>query len=274
MTEKYKISDVEHYVSEMKKPLADKLWFLEHVWVESMLDIGTADATIPIHLSDLFKHDFKCYAYEPDYNLYWMGNVAANATNNNGKYEGRVFIYNKFREYLNVVKSKKQIDLINLSSVLHEVYNGYSGGVIDLFRIIKESDARYISIRDMKLKHLNFSDSLYMEIPEKYKEKWQEWQECHDGAHDGGHDCCYDDKLIQFLLKYRYDVNWEAEVREDYFATDWDEIDKILRILGYKKVMEKNYTPDFIKNDVQKTFDFSFDNHEITTHTNILYRFD
>ena len=67
---KYRLNDAEHYTNEMAKALDEKLWFLKHVWIESMMDIGTADGTIPLHLSNMFEHNFRCYAYEPDYNLW------------------------------------------------------------------------------------------------------------------------------------------------------------------------------------------------------------
>jgi hypothetical protein len=79
---------------------------------------------------------------------------------------------------------------------------------------------------------------------------------------------------MEFFLKYRYDVNWDHEVKEDYFATDWEEIDMILRVLGYEKIFQEDYVPDFIEQDVKKTFNFSLTEEDYSTHTNMLYRFD
>lgn len=271
MIGKYKIQDTEHYTKEMSKALSEKLWFLDHVWVESMLDIGCADGTIPLHLSTLFKdHDFKCYAYEPNYNLYWMAKIKANRLSHQIQHRGRVMFYERYREYLDVIKSLKQVDLVLLSSVLHEIYNKYSDDRVNFYRIIKESDARYIAIRDMRpITPLAAYNDIDVDIPSDLQEKWIEWGK---SKVNGGNVDGY--TYLQFFLKYRYDVNWSYEVEEDYFATKWEELDQIFRILGYNKVYEKNYVPDFIEQDVFKTFNFSLRQEKYTTHTNILYRFD
>ena len=267
---KYRLKDAEHYTTEMAKPIEDKLWFLDHVYVESMIDIGTADAYIPIYLSTMFDHKFKCYAYEPNYNLHWRGFIAANSENQPKSHKKRVMLYNDYREFLNIVKSKKQLNLVLLSSVLHEVYNAISDEKARFFRLIKESGARYIAIRDMKPNvPIGAFMDLRVDIPPYLLDKWEEY--INSPYHHGDINSY---SYSQFLLKHRYNVNWEHELKEDYFATNWDQIDMILNVLGYKKEYEKHYTPDFIQQDIEKTFNFNLQEEGYSTHAKILYRFN
>lgn len=267
---KYRLNDAEHYTNEMAKALDEKLWFLKHVWIESMMDIGTADGTIPLHLSNMFEHNFRCYAYEPDYNLCWRAKIYASSISQPKSHRERVLFYDNYDKYLNVIKSKGQIDMILLSSVLHEIYNATKAKRRKVFRLLKESNSRYIAIRDMKSGYPDFSFIEPMgKIPNELWEKWEDHISVHEARRA-------DSKNVhmEFFLKYRYDVNWDYEVKEDYFATDWEEIDMILRVLGYEKIFQEDYVPDFIEQNVEKTFNFSLTEEGYSTHTKMLYRFD
>lgn len=258
---KYNIKNTKHYVGELAKALQDKLWFLEHVWVERMVDIGTADATIPVHMAKTFTHPFKAWSYEPNYNLFWeaVRNINKNATR-------RVTVDYKYADFVKNIKGEN-VDLCLLSSVLHEVYDkGTYNAINDFYNLIRIANANYVAVRDMRVVGGDMATPRHIgEAIQKHapKDKLKDF-------HAAGNHTSKAIDAIEFLLKYRYDVNWEHEVKEKYLSVNWEQFDNVMHLYGYAPMCTRFFTPPFILNDWEKNFGLSPESMP-KTHCEMIY---
>ena len=112
-----------------------------------------------------------------------------------------------------------------------------------------KSKAKYIVVRDMFLPKKLFLEKADYEDIEKIKQKTYSIYESfmwHNGKIKTKRD------LYHFLLKYRYQENWNREVKENYFPLCVEdflaEIDKKFELV-YFKTMQVPFIVDTVKRD-------------------------
>lgn len=268
--EKYQIPDIDFYQKEMVKPMAEKLFFQDMINFDSIVDIGCADGIL---LQELSKSKPQLLGFGFDANP----EMVKDANTNFAKVDG-LKVFQKKEALLNAIADLK-IGVVNLSSVLHEIYNGEEDDVIDVLNLIKQINAEHIVIRDM---YCGIENKL---IDQDIEEPWANfykaiYQTCEKNEylynklssylfHRGAINSRY--KLLDFALKYRYDVNWEHEVEEDYLAVKWDEIFTLFKVLGYEISYKRKYSPTFIRQTLAK--DFGLDETIVpNTHLQMIWK--
>lgn len=249
------INSLDIYTDEMRKSMQDKLFFMDFLCdVDNLVDFGCADGTLLDFVHNMNNH----------INLYGIDMNMEMIERARKKVPTAEFICGT-HPYIDVTFDYSK-SALNLSSVLHELYSYSSESEIENFwKYIKYSGFKYIFIRDM-ISNLKDEKASRYDIKcvarnHKYKDKLA------DFINTWG-DITIQKNLVHFLLKYRYDINWNREVKENYIPLS--SID-IRRLIGYDydTVYINEYTLPFIKEQVRKDFNINLND---TTHIKMILR--
>lgn len=255
------ISNIQSYIDAMSLSIKDKLFFINKLNFDVIVDFGCADGTFLKNISELEKN-IKLIGYDLDTSM--INKAKSNLTNK------KALLTSNWNEVINDLLKYKN-PLLNLSSVIHEVYSYSNPSIISDFwnKQVFNNDFKWITIRDMipsteinKNEISNFKDdakkvrsksnSYYLKSFEK---KW--------GSINSNYKT-----LMHYLLKYRYIDNWEREVGENYLPVSLETVKSKIPN-DYEIVYEKDFILPFIQNQVRKDF-----NVEIThsTHTKMIIK--
>jgi len=215
------INDLDKYLSLMRNGMNDKLFFTDKLFLEwnTFLDFGCADGFLTKKIKSIFPNK-EIYGYDEDtlLNTKWSESFT------------NVHFTNDLESL------PERIDVIFLSSVLHEVYSYKSLDEINEFwQKIFSLSPKYIIIRDMAydeelflLKEKNIYDKLQMNIFGKTYRYLQDKNKIvqlknHQEIFGKGYK-----SLVHFLLKIMYvdSINFDNELKEDFFACSLQEIRK------------------------------------------------
>ncbi|MBR6102083.1 MAG: methyltransferase domain-containing protein [Ruminococcus sp.] len=204
-----RIADLEMYLTRMQRSVLDKMFFIDKVFepFENIVDFGCANGELIKALRSM------CSEYR--YIGYDISEEMIEAAKQNVPEAS-------FYTDWNAIDIPFEKSLINVSSVIHEVWSYCSREDIEEFRErLFGSGFKYIAIRDMM-----FSDaqdrpadpaqleavkrSGYSELLESFESIWGR--------------VTTQKQLVHFLLKYKYTNNWEREVRENYFPVSVEEM--------------------------------------------------
>lgn len=236
------ISNTKQYLRRMQKSLLDKMFFIDKVFepFSNIIDFGCANGELIKTLRSLFP-DHRYIGYDTNEEM-----IAAAKTNVSGV---------KFISNWNDADVDFSDTLLNLSSVIHEVYSYSTKEDIELFwQRVFGSGFKYIAIRDMAVsnkeswaadgRQLNAvkNNISYLCQLVDYEAIWGEIHSERD--------------LVHFLLKYRYDDNWDREVRENYLPLSYEELLGIIPE-DYEVLYSSHYTLPYLQWQVKK--DFSID---------------
>lgn len=238
-----KIADLTKYTNDMKKSLADKLFFLDHLDLETadfFVDFGCADGALIDALGDI--------------NVRKVG-----VDNNSDMYDIC------FAQGLDVHRSLDNVHLyeqpdhavLNMSSVLHEVYSYLDKEQVENFWYnVFIGDYEYIVIRDMMVSNNTYrpADYFKFDLDNQYMKSFLDrWVP----------DTLTQKDLLHYLLKYKYTDNWDRELNEDYLGLTLEELKAIIPN-NYEIMYEEAYVLPYLKEQVMKDFGY-----EITDPTHI-----
>lgn len=226
------IKNQDKYVTEMRKSMLDKVFFFDKIFepIENIVDFGCADGSLIEFCKGLFP-DYNYIGYDINEDMIKRAKKHVYPwTSNHG-----IVNFTSDWDSIDVDKSKS---LLNLSSVIHEVYTYQDeAGIEEFWNRVLNSGFKYISIRDMALwdcfdsgepyitnllNNYKGKDVKYLEKLDEFKELW---------GVDGN---LSDYEAIHFLLKAQYSFydNWDREIKENYLP---------ITVLGiYSRVLE-NY---------------------------------
>lgn len=219
-----KFIDIEKYNNEMTKSMKDKLFFIDKLSPSDQyifVDFGCADGS-------MIKELVKIYGRIGTYIGYDCSDTMISYAKT---------IFNKEDNLINVVFTTNWDEVLKnigywrspgtkvvliLSSVIHEVYSYGNQSDIDSFWnkvwcSYKPRDKYgfdYVVVRDMMISKSAIRDTTIdvssirnnlsiKPLLDDFENKW-------GGIHQNKN-------LLHFLLKYRYTINWEREVSENYF---------------------------------------------------------
>lgn len=254
------IADMEVYTTGMQKGMEDKLWFLEKMPkdIKLIYDFGCADGALLQEVNHL-KPNINLFGYDPSREMVKMAN--------HRHLGDRVDFWSVPAAY---VPPKT---LLNCSSVFHEVHSyGTPKSIAEDYKNIFEVGAEYIAIRDMFYCE---EDSFTLEDVMKIYEK-SDWHLTDFIAHWGALVKSREDtpmnlnqkEILHYLLKYRYTVNWEREVKENYLPFTLKAF--LAKIPdNYEIVYLESYTLPFLKEQIKKDFDIDL---KAKTHAKILLK--
>lgn len=205
-------ADQKLYNKQMTRTLGDKLFFTEYLPSDKyvFVDFGCADGTIIKELKKIYNGScFIGYDCSPS-----MINIAKS----NAEEDERTMFttdFCKIEQLLNVENNMKHV--LILSSVIHEIYSyAESKADIDFFwEILFSNMFDYICVRDMMfdksmVRPSNPADVLKLRNNPNIVKQVEDFESVSGPVTDNKN-------LIHFLLKYRYVVNWNREVHENYF---------------------------------------------------------
>ena len=250
-----KINNYSVYTNGMSKSYQDKLFFLDKIKsdITGILDFGCADGTLIRYISNN-TNDIKLVGYDIDEEMIELAKSRSS----------HMFSTN-FTECLNCVNPENA--LLNLSSVLHEVYSYSVANDIDLFwENVFNSNFSYIAIRDLcASESINRPSNIndYAKVLQKTdSEQLADYESIWGSVRDNRN-------LVHYLLKYRYVENWSREVRENYFPLSLERLLSKIPTEKYEIVYFENYILPFTANKVKE--DFDIDLHD-NTHVKLLLK--
>jgi len=252
------IADFDEYVEGMKLSMEDKLFFVNRLDFDVIVDFGCANG-IFLSLVQNMKPNVKLIGYDLDDTMLLkaesiLGEEAL-LTSNWNQVVGEL--------------SKYKRPLLNLSSVIHEVYSYSHSSVIKKFweQQVFGGNFKWITIRDMipsveihKDERKSFEDDVkrvkdladpyYLE---SFEERWEPIENNYR-------------TFVHFLLKYRYIDNWQRELNENYLPVSLETVKKKIPS-SYKIISEEDFVVPFIKEKVMEDFGILIKH---STHTKMI----
>lgn len=249
-----KIANLEKYNNDMAKSLGDKIFFLGYIKeedIKAIVDFGCADGTL----------------------LKAMPETWAKIGVDNNPEMRSICLKNDIVTVENLDGINPKVpSLLNMSSVIHEVYSYLSDKEIAHFwdRVFA-AGFEYISIRDMMLSEntVRPADAIAADIfytngkfnNEYANSFFEEW---------GINPYLEIDQadLLHYLLKYKYTDNWARENAECYIPISIEQL-KALIPDTYEIVYEEEYVLPFLKEQVKKDFGYEIKDN---THIKLLLK--
>ena len=232
------IKNIDVYNAGMRKSMLDKIWWLDKIGddVDTVLDYGCADGA-RLSMVHEMNHDMGLIGYDFNKDMIELA-------------KGNLPIGYFFDNYAaaNTFTPESRTILI-ASSVFHEIEN-YSHNVTSEYERIFNNGYKYIAIRDMFVseKSCGIADQpTVAKVRQQYDlSKIREFEE-HIGSLD------FNENLLQFFLTYRYNENWDREVRENYFPHTIEEF--LSKIPDHYEVVHfEHYILPFVRTQVWKDF--------------------
>lgn len=250
------ISNIDIYVSGMQKSLEDKLFFIDKVYgIDKVIDFGCADGSL---LREMYKinPNLNYIGYDNNIAMILQSRIATNCEK-----------FKNIRFTDKYAFSNTKNALLNLSSVVHEVYSYSQPDYINTFwNQVFYQDFKYIAIRDFCI-----SKSINRQVDiNDYTKLIQSADNGQINDYESIWGSLRDNRnLVHFLMKYRYIENWDREVRENYFPITLETLLSMIPTYKYEIVYFEDYILPFTKNKVKE--DFDIDLHD-NTHVKILLK--
>jgi hypothetical protein len=240
------IQNYDIYTTRMQKSMYDKMFFVDKIFdegIDTFIDFGCADAELMCHLR-VFMPKVRFIGYDIDENMLAKAREKAP--------------WAEFYSNWDDIEVDPKKTVVNLSSVLHEIYHYGSHQDIELFwERLRKPGFAYITIRDMFAGKPMCYDTEWRKkiLAGGYGEQLRDFENYWGPIHTSN-------DLIHFLLKYRYKENWEREVRENYIPITPESL--MRRLHEYTAIYSQFSSLPYIVNQVQK--DFNINIADIPTH--------
>lgn len=265
-TMEQRIKDIQAYVNGLDGALVEKSWFLDFLpeRVTTVIDFGCADGALMQHCKDrnaplgmmLHRGEPLRKACRKSGELKYIG-VERDA-------EFRARCRDRGFECYQALDDVPLPDTKNaclvFSSVLHEVAS--YGSLEALWDRLGAGYGRvwpsYIAIRDMAPGGYDgFSHDAYCELSGVMHRSGRGWMlddyERRWGRIETG------ESALHFLLKYRYEANWDREVGENYFAADPATLHRLYRKSGYRATWSERSALHYLQQRWAEDFGFTAD---------------
>lgn len=252
------ISNLQSYIDGMGKTMQDKLFFSDMLNFDVIVDFGCADGTFLEHILKT-NPGVRVIGYDLDETM------LSQARSRLGR---RALLTSNWDE---VVAEAFQFEnpLLNLSSVIHEVYSYSHPKVVSEFwsSQVFGGDFKWITIRDMipsvelgREEISQFKDDVRkvkMKTDRDYLKSFEDrWGTISDNYRT----------FMHYLLKYRYTDNWDREVNEDYLPVSLETVKSKIPN-SYKIVYEQDFLLPFLKQQVKQDFNVDLTH---STHTKMI----
>jgi hypothetical protein len=251
------IADYDQYIKSMNKSLGSKMWFLDIISPDCIVDFGCADGS-------LLK---KVHEKNPEISL--MGYDIDSGMEKRFKDNNPDIPFTS--NWSEAVKFSRDYSnsCVLLSSVIHEVYS-YSQtaghGVHKFWKQLFGSGFKYIVIRDTIpdkidiVKPADFSDDV-AKVKAKVDPKYLDDFEKKHGPIDSSYRL-----FVRFILTYRYRDNWDRESLENYLPLSYS---TLLRKIpsNYRIIDGANYKFAPIAASFKSDYDIEL---KVNTHLNLI----
>jgi SAM-dependent methyltransferase len=255
MIEEKQINNYSQYNESMKKSLLDKIFFMDKIDSNVIVDYGCADGTLIHFLSTLFP-EYTYVGFDIDSDMVALATKKCSGMDN-------VSFTNNWRDVEIAVRGEKSAVL--LSSVIHEVYAYGTRSDVDTMwkRVFSIFD--YVAIRDMipsitidKMSDINDVRNVMIKSDKGHLREFEQvWGSIEQNKN-----------LSHFLLKYRYGDNWAREVRENYFPISREELMSSIP-LEFDIEFHEHFILPYHKNVVKKDFNIALKDN---THLKLILK--
>jgi hypothetical protein len=237
------INNYHYYRHEMSKGMEEKLFFLEHVSFNTLLDYGCADGSLIQTISENFG-TVPCFGFDFDEKMIQFA-LSKNIPN--------TYFSNNLNELTQLIQSQGvENNLVLCSSLIHEVYSyGNEQSIKDFWNYLFSGFFKYIVIRDMSLSKSVLKQKTTLDDlkkirlnanPKHYDEFVEQWGSLNERLN-----------FIHYLMKYRYIDNWSREVLENYFPLTMEDYIHLIPS-AYKIIFKEHQSLPFIKHQIEKDF--------------------
>lgn len=273
-----KFKNIESYNTNMAKGMEDKLFFLDYLkQVDGnyvFVDFGCADGTLIDVLYHLRPHD-KYIGYDISEQMIDLAKTKRIESPRDMMF---TFEWNEVEDKLKAYTEQDCYKtVLILSSVIHEVYS-YANNSKDIFGFwdkVLNTGFDYICVRDMMIP----KDATKTKSPGKWinniqiefqkfmtNERYKEFEEIW-GPLD--FKTTTKQEALHFFLKYRWQINWDREVHENYFPIT---IEDFLQMFKEKYNLDyfERFCVPFIKYQISKDFFITLDDKD-STHIKAIF---
>ena len=240
----HEITDISGYLEHMSAGLSDKLYFLNKVDLDVLIDFGCADGILLNYISQVNKK-IKLVGYDLDDK---MVNIAK------GKFS-HIQFESDWGTIEEILEENKNLTIgILLSSVIHEVYSYSKASTISYFwkQQVFNPNIDYVIIRDMMSS--NTYPSVNPEDTEKIRQKANPKQLKQYEDEWGSIDTDYR-TFLHWLLKYRYLINWGRELYENYLPITIEHLKSKWIPSSWSVIFEDYFTFPYLKGIIKQDFD-------------------
>ena len=252
------VKNFDSYNKNMAKSIVDKMFFWDKVDAQFFVDFGCADGTLIKMLQGL-DPDMKFMGYDICNDMLEIARQNCTETDFTSSWD----------VVKTVVDVKKQEGLktcLILSSVIHEVIHYSSEAEIDAFwHNIYNSGFDFICVRDIiPSRTIDRPADLndYINIIKKGdKNKISEFESVWGSVENNKN-------LIHYLLKYRWEANWDREIKENYFAIYREDF---LRLVGdsYELIYHEHFLLPYVRESIKKDYDITIRDY---THLKLILK--
>lgn len=236
------IPDMAAYDQGMRKSLLDKVFFLDKVDSEVLVDYGCADGATIAFMRAIFPEK-----------TYVGFDISEPHLERARKAVPGVTFTSDWQEVLAIVRANGAArPTVVCNSLIHEVYSYGNPEEVETFwgRVFDRTAFRYVVIRDMCVSRTTSrqSDPLsVLKVRQRYDQGRLNEFETHWGSIDSVWSLCH------FLLKHRYVANWAREVRENYLPLNLEDLLTLIPNEWSPRFFE-HFTLPFVREDVERTF--------------------
>jgi len=239
-----KINDYSVYNAGMKKSLLDKIFFMDKIDANIIVDYGCADGTLIHFLHSLFP-EYQYIGFDVDEEMLEQ----ARSKFSLDELAIDVRFTSDWTEVTQLIGVNDAA--VILSSVIHEVYAYGTRADVDMvWERVYNGNFKYIVVRDMipsgsidKKSDINDVRAIMRKADAgQLREFEQVWGSIEQNKN-----------LVHFLLKYRYKENWNREVRENYFPLTREEFISSIPD-EYEIEFHEHFVLPFLKNVVRKDY--------------------
>jgi len=239
------ISNYDQYIIDMSTTMLDKLFFLNEISFDVIVDFGCADGTFLESISKS-RPNVKIIGYDLDQTM--LEKASHKLPESSILTDDWNVVIKEISGYRN--------PLLNLSSVIHEVYSYSNPKSVNIFwnKQVFGDNFKYITIRDMmpsveltRNEMNNFKDDAKKVRRKADKNYLLSFEEV------GGSINVNYRNFIHFLLKYKYTDNWQREVNENYLPITLETL-KTKIPTEYAIIYEDDFVLPYLKQEVKKDF--------------------
>lgn len=236
------LANLAGYNAGMKKSMMDKMFFIDKVNAEVFVDYGCADSVLIQFLHNLFP-EFEYFGFDIS------SEMIEEAKKTNPGMEDHFFT--DWDALQAQVKATGKKSAVILSSIIHEVYSyGTSQDVGSFWDRVFLDGFDFIIVRDMmpgmsmnKPSDINDVAKVFRKADRKQLYDFQQtWGSVENNKN-----------LIHFFLKYRYNDNWEREVKENYLPVNREQFLSMLPD-NYEITFHEHYVLPHLFTQVQMDF--------------------
>lgn len=261
-----KICDINSYLRSMSATMYDKCWWIDKISpeIDTVVDFGCAQGDLALYLDRLRPDKFRYIGVD---NSEEMVSLARHNHYLHFDKSDSEFC----QEISDVIeKCNPSKTVLVLNSVVHEIFSYMSDSSASaLLSEMFDMGFHSVAIRDMyKYDNVGRLDKNIFNIAvsrSPYAGMWNDYNACVQSTF-GQAAPKMEDRIVEFLLKYRYASNWAREMREIYL---WDWLPMISRqTRHYGVTFEDSFSIPYISQRVREDIGIDF---AVNTHKKVLF---